>query len=308
MAPDVLRAIAERASQQLGLVTVDQLRDLHISSGTQRTLVRRGSLEPVGVRVRRLPGHPPTWHQRLLAATLEAGPGAVVSHGAALALWRFVGAAPGVVEVTLPRGRRPRRVPGRVHHARDLLPVDVGWAGGLPVTTPSRSLIDAAPQLPPGQLERMLDHAARDGLVYVPYLRWRLDDLRRRGRPGVRPLLAVLPAEHPRRVEESWLERQVVDLLRDARLPPPRCQARLRVAGGVARVDLCYDDVRLVVEVDGHAPHSTRRQRQADAERAARLVAAGWRVVRFTYDDVVERPAHVVTTVAGLLGLDHAAL
>ena len=86
-----MRAIAERSVKQLGLVTTEQLSGL-------------------GVHVWRLPGHPATWHQRLLAASLEAGPDAVVSHVAACALWRFEGIAPGAVEVTVPRSQRPRRV------------------------------------------------------------------------------------------------------------------------------------------------------------------------------------------------------
>lgn len=32
-------------------------------------------------------------------------------------------------------------------------------------------------------------------------------------------------------------------------------------------------------------------------------MAAGWRVVRFTYEDVVERPSYVVETLRALLGL-----
>jgi very-short-patch-repair endonuclease len=73
------------------------------------------------------------------------------------------------------------------------------------------------------------------------------------------------------------------------------------------RLDGRYDEQRLVVEIDGHATHATRRQRQADAERDMRLQAQGLRVIRFTYEDVVERPAHVVATIAQFLGLDLAA-
>jgi very-short-patch-repair endonuclease len=82
----------------------------------------------------------------------------------------------------------------------------------------------------------------------------------------------------------------------------------LRHSGGRARVDLLYDESRLVIEADGHATHATRRQRQADAERAARLTAAGWRVARFTYEDVVERPAYVADTIRTLLQLTPADL
>jgi very-short-patch-repair endonuclease len=87
-----------------------------------------------------------------------------------------------------------------------------------------------------------------------------------------------------------------------AGLPAPRCQVGLRPAGGgVARVDLVWDDARLVVELDGHATHATRRRRQADAERSARLGLAAWHTVRFTYEDVVERPHHVVAMIRAYL-------
>lgn len=76
----------------------------------------------------------------------------------------------------------------------------------------------------------------------------------------------------------------------------------------MARVDAVYDEARLVVELDGHATHTTRRQRQADAERDARLMAEGWRVVRFTYEDVTERPGYVADTIRSLLGLFAAPL
>jgi very-short-patch-repair endonuclease len=81
-----------------------------------------------------------------------------------------------------------------------------------------------------------------------------------------------------------------------------RCQVGLRPAGGrVARVDLLWDDARLVVELDGHADHATRRRRQADAERSARLGLVGWHTVRFTYEDVVERPGHLVAMIRAYL-------
>ena len=78
----------------------------------------------------------------------------------------------------------------------------------------------------------------------------------------------------------------------------PRCQVELRKAGGgIARVDLFWEEARLVVELDGHGTHATRRDRQAAAERAARLGLEGWHVVSFTYEDVTERPGYVVAMI-----------
>jgi very-short-patch-repair endonuclease len=62
-----------------------------------------------------------------------------------------------------------------------------------------------------------------------------------------------------------------------------------------------WDDARLVAELAGHGTHATRRRRQSDAERAARLGLQDWRVVEFTYEDVVERPTYVVDMIRAYL-------
>jgi hypothetical protein len=129
-----------------------------------------------------------------------------------------------------------------------------------------------------------------------------LDQLRRQGRPGITRLEALLERTDGRPLGDSWLEQEALRIIARAGLPVPRCQVELRKAGGgVARVDLLWDDGRLVVELDGHGTHATRRQRQADSERAARLGLAGWQVVHFTYEDVVERPEYVVATITAYL-------
>src|SRR5262245_34699214 len=120
-----LRPLVRRSNGQLGLVTSDQLDGLGIRRYSRRTLEARGALERIGVQVWRLPGHPPSHEQRLLAAVLEAGPGAVVSHMAACAWWRFAGVQPGAAEVSVgrPTRRGRRSVHGRVHEVRDLAEV-----------------------------------------------------------------------------------------------------------------------------------------------------------------------------------------
>ncbi|MGZ6694915.1 MAG: DUF559 domain-containing protein [Solirubrobacteraceae bacterium] len=58
---------------------------------------------------------------------------------------------------------------------------------------------------------------------------------------------------------------------------------------------------RLVVEVDGGAFHAPKPAREADYERDAALVAAGWRVVRYTYDQVFHEPDAVAARLDALL-------
>jgi hypothetical protein len=281
----------------LGLVTVNRLTALGLSRQQRRTLVANRVLVPVAPKVLRHAAWPATWQQSVLAAVLAAGDSAVASHFSAAALWRFDGINPGSIEVTVLPTHNPRAVPGIVHRSRDLGAADVERRRLIPRTTPARTLMDIASRVSAAELEQVLDGAERDGLVWRPHLRWRLEQLRRHGREGVPQLTSLLDRTEGRPLGEGWLEQEALRLIQHAGLPVPRCQVHLRKArGGVTRVDLMWEEARLIVELDGHGTHATRRQRQADAERSARLMLAGWRVVRFTYEDVVERPDYVIQT------------
>jgi very-short-patch-repair endonuclease len=60
----------------------------------------------------------------------------------------------------------------------------------------------------------------------------------------------------------------------------------------LGRVDLAWPDRRLIVEYEG-AYHFQDLQIQRDDERYARLVAAGWRVIRLSAADLRDLEAVV---------------
>jgi very-short-patch-repair endonuclease len=66
-------------------------------------------------------------------------------------------------------------------------------------------------------------------------------------------------------------------------------------------VDFLWREAKLVVEVDGHATHGTRRAFQADRDRDGCLAVAGYRVLRFTWWDVTRRPPVVADRVRRML-------
>jgi phosphatidylserine/phosphatidylglycerophosphate/cardiolipin synthase-like enzyme len=305
MARDLDGAIAERSRKLLGLLTVAQLNELGVSRQRRRTLVAAGVLVPVHRGVYRHRAHPQSWAQSVLAATLAAGPAAVASHETAARVWRldgFVGPAARSVpiQLTVPRGSAPAPGPGvEVHRARDLVPADVEQRRLIRVTTAARTLIDIAPFITPVALEAALDDAEQRGLVWRRFLEWRLESLGGRGRAGVPQVRALVDRTEGRPLGDSWLEQQAIRIVTQAGLPVPRCQVHVRRPDRkIARVDLVWDVPRLVAELAGQRSHATRRQRQADAERAANLVLAGYRVLEFTYEDVTERPDYVVATIA----------
>jgi hypothetical protein len=298
------RRLVERATLKLGLLTADDFEALELTALLVDGPHESGVVRRLGRGVAVLTAVPSSAHQRLLAATLQAGEGAVASHRAAAWAWGFDGIRPDGLELSVPRNRNPR-VAARVHRMSDLLSADVTTLGPQPITTPARTLIDIAGMVTDRQLEEAFDGARRRGQIHLPFLRWRLSELRRPGRPGVTALDALLQKELTSDRAESWLESAFLRLIRDAGLPPPRVQVVTvpSLGSGRVRLDAFYDREGLVAEVGGHATHSTRRQRQADAERRARLTAMHLRVVDFTYEDVRERPAYVVSTLATLLNL-----
>lgn len=98
------------------------------------------------------------------------------------------------------------------------------------------------------------------------------------------------------------MESRLRLLLADARLPPGVPQFEVRHLDGrpLARVDLAWPDAALIVEYDGDHHRTPARFRQ-DVARLNALRMAGWTVLRFTADDVLRNPQHVVATVTAAL-------
>ena len=67
--------------------------------------------------------------------------------------------------------------------------------------------------------------------------------------------------------------------------------------GTIARVDFLFDAERVVVEADGFAFHSSRESLRTDVRRANALQELGYRILRFTWEDVVGRARYVVSSI-----------
>ena len=156
-------------------------------------------------------------------------------------------------------------------------------------------MLDLASVLRTRPLERAIDEGHRLRLVST-------DDLielrrRHRGHPGARRLMGVV-ARHRigSTLTRSELEERFLELCRRHRLP----EAEVNVPLLDYVVDFLWRDTRLVVEVEGLASHGTPRAFQADRDRDGRLTVAGYRVLRFTWPDVVRRPAVVADRIRRL--------
>lgn len=64
---------------------------------------------------------------------------------------------------------------------------------------------------------------------------------------------------------------------------------------------LNWPQYRLIAETDGYATHHTRQAFEHDRRRDQELLVAGWRTVRFSYEQVMRRQAEVAATLRALL-------
>ena len=304
---EVLKAAADRQ----GVLGRQELRAAGVSDAALSRALAKGRV----VRVRRrvyalapLPALPrflvtdkglePDVVPVVRAALLELGPGAVAAGRTAAVLrgWDLLHEPRRAVELVVPHGSdcsplgvRVRQT--RLTQAEDLVPLH-GLAP-LRVTTAVQTVLDCALTLARLDATVVADSALRAGDVS-------LDDLRE----AVARLPGRRAAARARRVVEgcdpecgSVLESvQRVRMLL-AGLEGFATQVVLR-AVPVLRVDFCFAAARLVVEVDGARWHPDP---QRDQQRDNALAALGWRVLRFTWQEVVHDSARVLDTVRAAL-------
>jgi very-short-patch-repair endonuclease len=281
------RAIAELARRQHGIVGRAQLRALGLGDDAIDWRVRRRRLHRVhqGVYVVGYPHLSRKGH--FMAAVLACGHQAALSHFSAAVLWGLL-STEGKVHVTAPTCRRRS---GLVVHRALLGGGEVRKRAGITVTAPGRTLIDLADVAPRRTLERAIDEAE--------YLRLDCTGLTpKHGRRGAGTLSSVLAVHRPGSTRtRSELEEMFISLCHNAGLPRP--EVNVHIAG--YECDFVWREQRLIVETDGAAAHSGERRRVRDLERDAELAAAGWRVIRITYERLLREPERVADQVGRAL-------
>ena len=90
-------------------------------------------------------------------------------------------------------------------------------------------------------------------------------------------------------------------LFAEAGLRRPAVNAWIEVPGDGLSVDFSWPVLRLAVELDGWETHGDRQAFEEDRRRDGLLAASGWRVVRFTWRQVIADPGHVVATVRAIV-------
>ncbi len=266
------------ASRQHGAVTSAQLLALGYSRTTIERMRARAQIRPIVRGVWEIGHARGDLAAQHAAALLTAGRGAYLFRRSAALQLGLPVKAPDVPEVGIPPGRTVRHEAITTFRSATIdRSLDVRKVGGMPTTAVARTLVDLAGVLSKPDLVRVCEQAAFRRLLHDDEV---IDCMRRaRNAKGSKDLRSILAQEG---LEGSSFEREVIDALVAAGAPAPSLQQEFRMPdNGPFRVDLCWHDERLAVEVDGpHHAHPVFARK--DRERDEALAARGYRVLRIT--------------------------
>lgn len=283
--------------RQGGLVTRAQAIAYGVPARTVARRVSSGTWRERFPGVYLVAGHRATPETRVRAAWLWGGARSTVT-GLAAAFW--LGLRPGApaevllaVPPTVQRGRRP----GVRLRRRALDPADRVVHRGIVATALPLTVLETSAELGGDAAAAFLDRALQR---WVSFAQLHEAYCRVAGSRGIGPAGRLLVAAGDR--ADSALERRLLRLLREARLP-----GLVRAAPfGPWTIDLAFPAVQVAVEVDGWAWHSDPERFRTDRRKQNALVAAGWTVLRFTWSDVHDRPGETVGRIRRAVG-DRAA-
>lgn len=275
------------AKRQLGLFTRADANRCGFTAYQVRRRVDTGEWQQVRDNVYTHRGRP-LKPMILAAAAHLAVPGSVIA-GPSAALWYGLPVGdPATWLWTGPRGRSS--LPGTAIFRGPLDGGDIRRADGMRITGPGRTVFDCLRVLPEDIALNVLDRALQRWWTHPAEQAQRVRDAG--GRHGTARVQRLLVAGCGTR---SAAERVAVAILRKAGVTGWTLNAAIYDHHGlVGYGDIVFRQARLVVEIDGWAYHTDRERFQRDRTRQNRLIAAGWTVLRFTWEDLIRRPTEVV--------------
>ncbi|MFG1907461.1 DUF559 domain-containing protein [Kribbella sp. NPDC048928] len=274
--PEVVDVLLRRE----GTATFGQLRAL-VSGRAIRAALDGGSIRRIAKGVYALPAAP----DPIAAARAQGG---LVSHVSAAVLHGFdVLELPDKPQITVPRGQHRRLSP---------VACELHWADNVsadgPCTTRLQTVLDCARTLPFAAGLTIADSALRGRALDRSQLMVAAADL---SGPGCRRARRVAAAADDR--SESPLESVVRAILIEAGIEGFEPQVVVRDGVFSARVDLGHRELLLALEADSFAFHGSRAALARDCRRHTNLTIRGWRVLRFSWEDVMFHPEWVVDAV-----------
>jgi very-short-patch-repair endonuclease len=264
-------------------------------------------------------------HLQLALALQLRNPNAIASHHTAALAWDL-----DLEDPSAAAARRPAFItpggPGLRSRARQELTIAVrdlpahhrtAHPSGLLVTTPARTAVDIASTATLPDALITLDSAARLQLrtqvgerrLRDAYANPKVVDASRalllEASPhaatvrAARHLAEIVPIADPRR--ESANESLSYGHFLLAGLPLPDLQVRIRTPEGDVFPDFLWAEAGVIGEADGAVKYTSQEALVREKRRQEALEQMGFRIVRWMYSDIRQRPAAVLARIAAAL-------
>jgi Protein of unknown function (DUF559) len=303
--PSVEHEISRVAGDQHNVIALGQLRELGLGEDAARKRVARARWRQEYTGVFAVSAAALTREGRWKAAELACAVNAAVCHRSSAALRGLRPDSRRVSDVMTPTGRG-RGVTGIVPHRGVLLERDIETIDAIRCTSLARTLLDLAEVLDRRGLERAIDQAE---ILQVLDMNAINDVLERaNGRRGAPLLKRVLDEHHAgSTMTKTDIEELFLKICDAAGVALPEVNVWLPIPGEEWQVDFLWRQQRLIVETDGRETHGTRQAFERDRARDQRLTLEGWRVIRFTWRQILNEPARVAATLRALLAQPLAA-
>ncbi len=269
------RQLLVLAGSQAGVVHRRQLYELGVTRSEVRAQLQAGRWTSLGPQTLQLTGADQAASEAW-RAVLEVGPAAVLGGVSALHAAGLRGVTSDVIHIAAPKSSRPRRARGvLVHETRRMWPECLTY-DGLPRMHPAPAAVFAA----------LWARSDRQGALYIvaavqqqltsgDQLREAVDHIRRHPRRRLLQALVVDVTDGAHSLGELDFAR----LCRRRGLPEPTRQQVVRLPSGRVYLDVCWDEYRLVVEIDG-IQHREAAALIPDALRQNAVTLGGRRVLR----------------------------
>lgn len=290
----------ELMMSQHGLALISQLREVGWSYDQINRRVRKRILVRHDRHVVSLGRPAQSFLARTMRHVLSAGPRAVAALWTAAELHALDTPRDRQVHALVHGNRaRPPSPDLYVHRTRFLPSEHVTKVQRIPVTSIDRTVVDCSSRLDRWSALRLLDSCNPSPTMWrtIHTTAVRLSN----GRPGVQGLIAATSPDGANRFR-SMLERRAHEALRAHGAPDGEWNLPISDAHGhIREVDLAFPQQQLAVEYDGLRVHAKAAAQQRDRATDRRLQVLGWRVLRFTWEDVVQRPDHMAAEVLATL-------
>jgi very-short-patch-repair endonuclease len=239
-----------------------------------------GHLVPVHPGVYLVGLGPPSPLAYEAAAILACRPRALLGASTAASHWKLPTARDGQIDVmVVGRGRRPLEGV-RVRAISELARGELRYLDGLPLSSPSLTLLDLAGMPGYAQLPEALNEARVQRIVTDGDLRATL--AAHPTRRGAGALRRLLDSEQGPRILRSTAERKALRVMREHAIEPDGSDVQI----GPYRVDFWFERERVAVEVDGYRYHGTPKRFVDDRRRTGYLAGLGIQVYPLTWNDL----------------------